>query len=467
MTASASVNIPVKLQHVFEQPSKEAMLALDWSEFEDFVKLVFECAGYAVEKVSPRPKNNVDLVLHAGHIGGRVVARVEVRRYQTANIIRARVHQFYGALVQKGNAPGYIVTTSDFTKPAYEAAASLAFNGKVKLINGERFLRYIRYVSGTRVLGAGGSPSTLAQPTIAPDLLLDAEAIPRRSTGQTKILAMANNKGGVAKTTSALNMALVLTLRYHKRVLLVDCDGQQSLSALLPPAPKSQGRGRRGAAVAAPQPLPQPTSTLSDYFLGNNSLPQIVRGTRFDNLWLIPADARLTQLDINGGLLTEKLLEFIRDIHDKSLVAPDGQGLDWVILDTPPAQGFCTRTALAASHFVVIPAQAETLAVHGARGGLSTAFTMRQLSGTGVKVLGAAVMRYRNTAPALESLKELERLFQSADSRVFATKVPDDNKVERGHASTITGGLGNLFRLALGPAARAYEELVKEVLQYV
>jgi chromosome partitioning protein len=466
MTVSVDAITAKKLAGVFDHPSKEAMLALDWTEFEDFVQLVFESAGYAVEKVSPQPKHNVDLILRTKNNGGRIVARVEVRRYSTANIIRARVHQFYGALAQKGTTPGYIVTTSDFTRPAYEAA--IAYGGKVKLINGDRFLRYIRYLSGTRALGAGGEAPNLTQPTIAPDLLLEAEAIPRRSVEQTRVLAMANNKGGVAKTTTALNVALVLTLRYHKRVLLIDCDGQHSLTRLLPlPAPEPPGGRRRRTQVEAPTAPLRDTITLSDYFLGQAALPEVVRSTHFTNLWLIPADNRLTQLDNNGSLLTENMLAFIRDVHGSSLVMPDGQGVDWIIFDTSPSQGFCTRTALATSHFVVMPALAETLAVEGADGGVRSARTMRQFRGAGTSVIGAAVTRYRKTVPATQALSTLEVMFNIQGSRVFATKVPDDNKIERGHASTSRGGIANLFGLTLGPAARAYEALVKEILLYV
>lgn len=466
MTVSVDAVTSAKLADVFAHPTKEAMLALDWSEFEDFVQLVFESAGYTVEKVAPRPKHNVDLILHVGHLSGRIVARVEVRRYSTANIIRARVHQFYGALVQKGSAPGYIVTTSDFTKPAYEAAA--AYNGKVKLINGDRFLRYIRYISGTRALGAGGESPNLTQPTIAPDLLLDAEAIQRCSPKQTKMLAISNNKGGVAKTTTALNVALVLTLRHHKRVLLIDCDGQHSLTRLLPLPTPEQQVGRRGhTQIEAPLAPLRDTVTLSDYFLERKTLPDVIRTTSFDDLWLIPADNRLTDIDNSGSLLTDKMLGFIRDIHDRSLVAPDGQHFDWIIFDTAPAQGFCTRTALAASHFVIMPAHAETLAVEGASGGLRTAHTMRQLGGAGAKVLGAAVTRYHKTVPASQALTLLQDMFNSQGSRVFTIKVPDDNKIERGHASTARGGIANLFGLTLGPAAHAYEALVKEILLYV
>src|SRR5260221_4937790 len=278
MAATMDAASAARLARLFAAPSKQGMLELDWAEFEDFVQHVFECAGYAVEKVSSRPKHNVDLGLHAGHIEGKVVARVEVRRYQTARLPRARIWQFHGALLGQGNAPGYIVTTSEFTRPAYDAAE--ATHGKVKLINGERLIRYIRYVSGSRLISTNGATASLHQPVIAPDYLLDAEAIPRRSPAQTTILAVANNKGGVAKTTTALNVSLVLSLKHKQRVLLVDMDGQHSLTRLLPlPLPlPARPRGRRPATAVEPPPVD--AAFLADYFTGDRALPELVRATR-------------------------------------------------------------------------------------------------------------------------------------------------------------------------------------------
>ncbi len=148
-------------------------------------------------------------------------------------------------------------------------------------------------------------------------------------------------------------------------------------------------------------------------------------------------------------------------------MSADGTAFDWVILDTPPAQAFCTRAALAASHFVLLSACADTLAVSGAKGGLQTVRTMQALIGDNAELVGSVITRWRASGPANQAIVGLADLLRQNNSRLLTTKIPEDSRIERGLAGTADGGIRHLFRLALGPAARAYEALVKEMLPYV
>jgi len=202
------------------------MLALSWQEFQGFVGYVFSCAGYAVHDVSDQRFPNgtgVDLDLYADNIGGKLLARVEVRQFSPPNNIGADdARRFWGTLDIAGGIPGYLVTTSDFGAPARAVAAAAAVRGRLRLLNGQQLLRYIAYIRGSRVKEAGmRSPSTSA-PT-PPDCLFQADAVARRQTTETVVLTVGNNRGGVAKTTTALNLALALNERGW-RVLLVDMD---------------------------------------------------------------------------------------------------------------------------------------------------------------------------------------------------------------------------------------------------
>lgn len=152
----------------------------------------------------------------------------------------------------------------------------------------------------------------------------------------TTVLAIANNKGGVAKTTSALNLGVALS-KLGKRVLLVDLDGQASLSLALPlPDPR-----RRPPRHSPPPPR---TRHITEYFAGNATLRDLVQPTRFPLLWLLPAHAELYARDTGGAAHPEDELAFVRAIHDPALSAPAllndtaAGGFDWIILDTPPAR---------------------------------------------------------------------------------------------------------------------------------
>ena len=148
--------------------------------------------------------------------------------------------------------------------------------------------------------------------------------------------------------------------------------------------------------------LPPRPASLPDYILGRKELVDLVRLTTFPGLWIIPSDERLVSLDLAGATRPE-LLDFVRDLHDEAVVAPDGKPFDWILLDTAPAQSFYTRAALAASHYVVLPACAEVLAVRGANIAVTTTRTMRALTRDGASLLGCVITRWKASPPANKS----------------------------------------------------------------
>lgn len=331
-------------------------------------------------------------------------------------------------------------------------------------------MRYIRYVGGSRVNGEYADvPITPPYPTelsylFEADNAMRATARPPR---HTRILTIANGKGGVAKTTSALNVAFALAYRHKLRVLLVDMDGQasatQTLPRRLPPnAPK-------GAET------PKDTAFISDYFRGQAPLGALVRETRIDNVWLVPAAFQLHQMDSGGGARPQAELRFLSDV--RSLQAYDEQknplpAFDWIIIDTPPAQSFYARAAVAASDYVVIPACAEQFAVRGLNGVLRTVETMCALTGVPHwqnKILGCFVARWRVSATANASLATLASELDSKGIGRFEHHIPYDERVEQAHRGVAGGGWRMIFRLtnSLGPAARAYDDITEEILSYV
>jgi cellulose biosynthesis protein BcsQ len=235
-------------------------------------------------------------------------------------------------------------------------------------------------------------------------------------------------------------------------------DGQGSLSHLLPPP-----------GTRPPARPPDDTAFLSAFFAHKTKLSELVRPTRFDNVWIIPADRDLFLLDRGAAGHPSDELTFVRAVHTSGLVAPDGQPFDWVILDTPPAQSFFTRAALAAAHYVLLPVYADALAVYGTDGALHTAATMRGLMGSGVQLIGGVPTRWKRTPEADKALVALADHLRSYGTRLLPIAIPDDGKVDKTIAKSEAGGISGIFQIGStpGPAADAYRKLVKESLPHV
>ncbi len=155
----------------------------------------------------------------------------------------------------------------------------------------------------------------------------------------SKIICIANQKGGVGKTTTAVNLSAGLSL-LQKRVLLVDCDAQGNASSGLGVVPQNLKKHLYHA--------------LSDMI----PLKDVVHPTDFQNLFLIPANTDLVgiEVDLSHRKGREKVL--------KKLLS-EITGFDFIIIDCPPSLGLVTINALAASHSVIIPLQCEYYALEG------------------------------------------------------------------------------------------------------
>ena len=357
-----------------------------------------------------------------------------------------------------------MVTTSRFAAPAQHAAE--ATNGHVTLLDGGRLLRYIAYVGGSRLNGRfAGDP--VASPPIDPKCLLSADAVQartRRPPRTTRVLALANNRGGIGKTTTAVHVGFLLAEKYGKRVLLVDMDSQQSLSQAVPaPGPKST-------------PPPRDTEHLTEYFTGQQPLGKLIRPTRFDNLFITPGHPKMSLLDTGGGARPLAELQFVDDVR---MVRPFNEAgaeldpFDWVILDTPPAQTYFTRAPLATADYVVVPANAESFAVSGLRRLFDTARTIGALMGSvdgwKERMLGCLITRWKPSKEATAAAADLEVGLAVEGSQVFAQRIPFDDKVGQGYLNLLAGGWRNIFHLGNqpGPAAQAYDQFVKEMLEHV
>lgn len=297
---------------------------------------------------------------------------------------------------------------------------------------------------------------------MSPSYLFEADAIPRRNTKQSRVLTVANNRGGIGKTTMALNIGFALA-QQGAEVLLVDMDGQASLTSALPP-PARPGRVPRNA------PPPLHARFISEYFSGQvKTLAPLVQPTRFTHVWILPSNGELHRMDSGGSANPERELAFVRALHSSDLVVPpsskESSIFDWIIIDTPPAQSFYTRAALAAADFVIIPTAVEAFAAFGIRRLLDNATAMGGLMGRGVKLLGYTLSRWKAVPAAQrDNWANLQAEFLASDVPLFDIAIPYDDKIDVAHLSTIKGGNKGLFGIGtkLTPAAEAYIKLVAQ-----
>jgi chromosome partitioning protein len=159
---------------------------------------------------------------------------------------------------------------------------------------------------------------------------------------QARIIAVANQKGGVAKTTTTINLGASLAMA-NQRILLVDLDPQGNLTS---------GVGKKGQASAA--------GTAYEALTTEGTDPrEFIVSAGVDHLSLIPADRDLTGAEIELVNLEQ------REQRLAQMLAPLAQEFDYIFVDSPPSLGLLTLNALVAAHAVLIPLNCEYFALEG------------------------------------------------------------------------------------------------------
>ena len=252
----------------------------------------------------------------------------------------------------------------------------------------------------------------------------------------SKIIAVTNQKGGVGKTTTAINLAAALALE-GKSVLLVDCDAQGN-------ATSGVGlKGERASGGTIYEAITNPNADVHDFILKTST----------ERLSLIPATRDLSGAEI------ELIGVDDRERRLQNLIAPLRDEFDFVIIDSPPSLGLLTLNALVAADKVLIPLHCEYFALEGLADLVATMRRVRASLNPTLDIEGVLLtMNDERTNLGQQVSKDVREFFKE---KVYRTVIPRNVRL----AEAPSHGLPAVTYDARSRGAEAYFAFAKEVLE--
>ncbi len=249
-----------------------------------------------------------------------------------------------------------------------------------------------------------------------------------------RIICIANQKGGVGKTTTAINLSAALAVS-EKRTLLVDCD---------PQANATSGLGIDRSKIE---------KTLYHGMLGRAGATNLILDSAISTLKIIPSGVELI------GFEVEMIANPDREMALKKLVNSLDHAFDYIFLDCPPSLSLLTVNALTAADSLLIPLQAEYYALEGLSSLLSTVKRIKRSLNPDLTIAGILLTMFdKRTNLAYQVAEEAEKYFKEL---VFKTMVPRNVRLSEAPSF----GKPILLYDATSAGAQSYFELAQEILR--
>ena len=249
-----------------------------------------------------------------------------------------------------------------------------------------------------------------------------------------KVITITNQKGGVGKTTTSINLAYYLA-KAGKNTLLLDFDPQGNASS---------GLGIEKKDL---------TKTITDVMLGSAQLQEILVQNKQKNLWIAPVLPDLADAEVQMASMEGKFT-----LLKKAIKTVDDQ-FEYIIIDSPPSLSLLTVNAMIAANYLLLPVQTEFYALEGVAQLLESMNLIKKGMNPNLKLLGVLATMYdKRTALSSQVHAEIKKYFKD---KVFETTIP--RNVRLAEAPSHGVAIGQYDRFSKG--AKAYKALAEEVIE--
>jgi chromosome partitioning protein len=250
-----------------------------------------------------------------------------------------------------------------------------------------------------------------------------------------KVIAIANQKGGVGKTTTAVNLSSCLAYK-GKKVLIIDIDPQGNTTS---------GLGIEKKSI---------TKSIYDVLINDEDIESAILDTQLDNLKICPSNIQLV------GAEVELVSVISRETRMKVALSDIRNKFDFILIDCPPSLGLLTLNALTASDTILVPIQCEYYALEGLSQLMNTVKLVQKHLNTSLDVEGVVLTMFdARTNLSIQVVEDVKKYFKN---KVYRTVIPRNVRLSEAPSF----GLPIIIYDAKSKGAECYLELAQEVIDY-